>query len=281
MPTLNPTTTFSSSHGDARDGRLDGELFCHHDPLEFHLRGHSLNPLVDVAMPLFGLVIRLRRTEVYAPVEQLQSHLTNQIKVMLEELRQHDYSEAELRVFSYVLCVFVDEAVLATPWGSGSIWQAKSLLSTFHQETWGGETFFTLLIRLQETPAAIPRRVAAHVLVPVPGLQRPVQRADPGRPGLAAGDQPFAGGDRRAARAGSCSSDSPTGQRCATPLPDEPTMAVVDTVGGGHGAVRGGLCVFCRAPEQHDRASDAIIGDHLSALTCVHRFAIARHTPAS
>ncbi|AMN81319.1 MULTISPECIES: type IVB secretion system protein IcmH/DotU [Pseudomonas] len=152
MPTLNPTTTFSSSHGDARDGWPDGELFCHHDPLEFHLRGHSLNPLVDVAMPLFGLVIRLRRTEVYAPVEQLQGHLTNQIKVMLEELRQHDYSEAELRVFSYVLCVFVDEAVLATPWGSGSIWQAKSLLSTFHQETWGGETFFTLLIRLQETP---------------------------------------------------------------------------------------------------------------------------------
>ena len=152
MPTLPPTTSFSSTHGDAREGRPESELFCHHDPLEFQLRGHSLNPLVDVAMPLFGLVMHLRRTEVYQPVEQLQGHITNQIKVMLEELRQQGYSEAERRVFSYVLCVFVDEAVLATPWGSGSIWQAKSLLSTFHQETWGGETFFTLLTRLQETP---------------------------------------------------------------------------------------------------------------------------------
>ncbi|WP_339532777.1 type IVB secretion system protein IcmH/DotU [Pseudomonas mucidolens] len=152
MPTLNPTTTFSSTHGDARDGPPESELFCHHDPLEFQLRGHSLNPLVDVAMPLFGLVIRLRRTEVYGSVEHLHGHLTNQIKVMLEELRQHAYSEVELRVFSYGLCVFVDEAVLATPWGSGSMWQAKSLLSSFHQETWGGETFFTLLTRLQETP---------------------------------------------------------------------------------------------------------------------------------
>ena len=152
MPTLTPTTTFSSTHDDARENLPDHELFCHHDPLEFQLRGHSLNPLVDVAMPLFGLVIRLRKTDAYRAGEQLHGHLANQITVMLEELRQHDYSEAELRVFSYALCAFVDEAVLATPWGSGSVWQAKSLLSTFLQETWGGETFFTLLTRLQETP---------------------------------------------------------------------------------------------------------------------------------
>ncbi len=152
MPIMPPATTFSSAHGDARDGRPEAELFCHHDPLEFQLRGHGLNPLVDVAMPLFGLVIRLRRTDTYQPVEQLRGHLTNQIKAMLEELRQHDYSEAEVQMFSYVLCVFVDEAVLATPWGGGSMWQARSLLSTFHQETRGGETFFTLLARLQQTP---------------------------------------------------------------------------------------------------------------------------------
>ena len=152
MSPLSPVTRFTSTHDQARDGRPETELFCHHDPLEFHLRGHSLNPLADVAMPLFGLVIRLRGTEIYGPVEQLHAHLTTQIKVMLEELRQHEYSEAELQVFSYALCVFVDEAVLATPWGCGSMWQAKSLLSTFHQETWGGETFFTVLTRLQETP---------------------------------------------------------------------------------------------------------------------------------
>ena len=53
----------------------------------------------------------------------------------------------------YVICTFLDETVLRTPWGSEGIWSTQSLLSTFHNETWGGEKFFLILDRMLQEPA--------------------------------------------------------------------------------------------------------------------------------
>ena len=52
----------------------------------------------------------------------------------------------------YVLCSALDETVLMTPWGGESDWSRQSLLSTFHDETWGGERVFALLRKLREDP---------------------------------------------------------------------------------------------------------------------------------
>src|SRR5690606_37076980 len=52
----------------------------------------------------------------------------------------------------YLLCTALDETVLNTPWGSQSAWAEQTLLSTFHNETWGGEKFFQLLDRLVQDP---------------------------------------------------------------------------------------------------------------------------------
>ena len=49
-------------------------------------------------------------------------------------------------------CTFVDETVLNTPWGSQSKWQEDSLLSTFFNETWGGDRFFVILDRAKQQP---------------------------------------------------------------------------------------------------------------------------------
>ena len=45
----------------------------------------------------------------------------------------------------YALCTTVDEAVVTTPWGNAGDWSQLSLLSSFHNETFGGEKFFLLL----------------------------------------------------------------------------------------------------------------------------------------
>ncbi|OIN51754.1 hypothetical protein BLL37_13940 [Pseudomonas azotoformans] len=52
----------------------------------------------------------------------------------------------------YVLCSVIDEAVVTTPWGGHSDWSKTSLLSRFHNETFGGEKFFRLLERLSRDP---------------------------------------------------------------------------------------------------------------------------------
>ena len=122
------------------------------EDLWFQLRGHGYNPLVDGALPLFGLVIRIRKLQAYDDVVDLYAKVRNQIAALGEEGRQHDYDGATQLAFRYCLCAFVDEAVMGTAWGAQSSWAERSLLSVHHDETWGGEKFFTVMSRMQMEP---------------------------------------------------------------------------------------------------------------------------------
>ncbi|WMD21242.1 type IVB secretion system protein IcmH/DotU [Achromobacter seleniivolatilans] len=123
------------------------------EDLNFQLRGHGYNPLVDGALPLFGMVIRLRKLAAYDTIELLYATVRDQISVLDEEVRQHSYDSATQLAYRYALCTFIDEAVMGTPWGTHSPWAERSLLSVNHNETWGGEKFFTVLSRMMMDPA--------------------------------------------------------------------------------------------------------------------------------
>jgi type VI secretion system protein ImpK len=86
-------------------------------------------------------------------------------------------------VARYVLCTVVDEAVVTTPWGNESEWSQMSLLSSFHNETFGGEKFFRCSTAVEE-PGQAPADARADVPVPVPGLRGQVPRQDRGMPKL-------------------------------------------------------------------------------------------------
>lgn len=128
-------------------GQIDGD-----EDLGFALRGFGYNPLIDAATPLLGLVIRIRQLKSYSDVEQLYGRVRNQITALDEEIRKQGYDGATQLSFRYALCAFVDEAVASTSWGSHSSWTERSLLSVFHNETWGGEKFFTVLARMLMDP---------------------------------------------------------------------------------------------------------------------------------
>lgn len=117
------------------------------DP-EFEMRGLTWNPLCDAAMPLIGLVIRLRSVRQHQDVPKLYQRVHNQITTVMEEVSQLGYEPGSLKTYSYSLCLLLDEVVMGTPWGKLSVWRERSLLSAFHQDTWGGEKFFTLLSRM-------------------------------------------------------------------------------------------------------------------------------------
>lgn len=122
------------------------------DP-EFQIRGGYDNPMVDAAMPLFGLVMRLRTLDELPNIEEVYAKVRNQISTIQEEMRQHAYEASQQLAYSYALCLHLDEAVMGRPWGRNSCWSQKPLLSVFHHETWGGEKVFTVLSRMmQETP---------------------------------------------------------------------------------------------------------------------------------
>jgi len=114
------------------------------DP-EFVMRGVAWNPLCDAATPLIGLVIRIRRLDQHADVPALYRSVSNQITTIMEEVSLLDYDDGMLKAYSYSLCLLLDEVVMNTAWGKSSTWSARSLLSQFHAETWGGEKFFTVM----------------------------------------------------------------------------------------------------------------------------------------
>lgn len=122
--------------------------------LWFQLRGYGYNRLIDAAHPLFGLVMRIRqlKTAPDTSIEAIYKTVKQQIASIDEEIARLNYDHATLLAYRYCLCSFIDEAVMGTPWGAQSIWAERSLLSVYHNETWGGEKFFTILSRMMLDP---------------------------------------------------------------------------------------------------------------------------------
>jgi len=148
-PEADPTTLPADATDPAggRDTPVPGDGYAN-----FRLRGHSLNPLVDAASPLLGLVIRVRDLETLDGVAALYRQVVEDIAAIETELTEQGLDRPTLLAYRYVLCTFVDEAVMGTEWGQQSDWSRHSLLARFHNETWGGEKVFSILARLQQEP---------------------------------------------------------------------------------------------------------------------------------
>ncbi|KEA65268.1 Outer membrane protein ImpK/VasF, OmpA/MotB domain [Marinobacterium lacunae] len=115
----------------------------------FRLRGDSINPLIDAASPLIGMVLRVRNLASLKNIEALYQNAVDDIMAVEVELTESGYDRAEILAYRYILCSFIDEAVMNTSWGADSVWVEHSLLTRFHNETWGGEKVFGILQRLE------------------------------------------------------------------------------------------------------------------------------------
>jgi len=112
----------------------------------------SLNPLVAAASSLLSEVVRLKHSYEGEDLHALNQRLSAELK-LFEHRALHDGAESsQVMAARYVLCSAIDEAVVTTPWGNESEWSQMSLLSSFHNETFGGEKFFQLLERLSRNP---------------------------------------------------------------------------------------------------------------------------------
>lgn len=112
----------------------------------------SLNPLVAAAAMLLSEVVRLKHSFDTEELHALHQRLSAELK-LFEHRALHDGAESsQVMAARYVLCTVLDEAVVTTPWGNESEWSQMSLLSSFHNETFGGEKFFQLLERLSRNP---------------------------------------------------------------------------------------------------------------------------------
>ena len=113
----------------------------------------SLNSLVAAASDLLSEVVRLKHSDTREDMLVLNERLTSGLKLFEVSALHNGAESSQVMAARYVLCTVADEAVVTTPWGNESEWSQMSLLSSFHNETFGGEKFFQLLDRLSKNPA--------------------------------------------------------------------------------------------------------------------------------
>lgn len=118
------------------------------------LDASNSNPIISVAKPLLSLLNRLSQTHQHNDIQGLYNRTIQEIRNYESNAKQKGIDNKQVLIARYILCAAIDEMVLNTPWGSTSFWPSKSLLSTFHKESTGGQKFFTILEQLQHNPAA-------------------------------------------------------------------------------------------------------------------------------
>lgn len=150
-------------HGPAQINLTDSTAPPHFEQLEArmiyaaqqrpaHSFSMSLNPLVAAASGLLSEVVRLKQTAAGEDLPTLNQRLSTALGDFVNNALHKGVESGQVSTARYVLCTVVDEAVATSAWGKEGEWSKMSLLSTFHNETSGGERFFQLLDRLSKNP---------------------------------------------------------------------------------------------------------------------------------
>ena len=74
-------------------------------------------------------------------LEQLRSLLEEALAKFDARYQQDHFPQTLTKYSKYILCAFIDEAVLNTHDTEELAWRGNSLLSQFFNETWGGRDF--------------------------------------------------------------------------------------------------------------------------------------------
>src|SRR5580704_15589564 len=110
------------------------------------------NPILQSAAALLLLAAKLGAVQ-QASITTLRQQTVQEIRAFGDRMREAAVAREDALVARYVLCTFVDTAVLNTPWGAQGDWASQSLLVMFHKEVSGGAKFFEILERVRVDPA--------------------------------------------------------------------------------------------------------------------------------
>ena len=125
-----------------------------HMPHADSLNEESSNPFIRAATPLLTMMVHVTQSDLPQDIEALHQQIVNEITLYRSTLTSLRLEPRQIDASCYCLCTALDEAILNTPWGTSTLWSQHSLLSYFHQETWGGERFYTILEAFANYPRA-------------------------------------------------------------------------------------------------------------------------------
>lgn len=112
----------------------------------------SINPFIRVATPLFDYVLEIEKIKSELNMDEIRDEFISKINNFNEKAVEQKIENMEILVARYIICTFIDEKINAS-FQDNDNWFNRSLLSIFHNETYGGENFFHLLDKFLKTPA--------------------------------------------------------------------------------------------------------------------------------
>ncbi len=116
--------------------------------IEMVRRSGEHTTISEFATPLFGLVVRVSSVDHFDDVESLHANTQAAVETFRREVQNEGYDINNLNAASYAICSLIDETIMGKTWGAESLWPSQTMLSIFHNETWGGDQFFAILERV-------------------------------------------------------------------------------------------------------------------------------------
>lgn len=130
----NPTEAIETVAAEASDLQLSNQ----HPP--------KVQAIAPIISELLIDVVSKKLSPNLQGVSEVREELRAILQRTLNDLNKLAFmKEGQVDGISYLLCCFIDEAILSTPWGRDFGWATKSFLTLFHQDMSGGETFFKMV----------------------------------------------------------------------------------------------------------------------------------------
>lgn len=118
---------------------------------------HGPEPLVAAAGRLIRLASQVRSMPVGPELKSLRQLVVKELEAFSKRAQGMGLEQKSVQLAHYILCAFMDDAVMSTPWGANSIWSQHSLLAAYHNDTQGGDRLFQFAERMEQDPGREPR----------------------------------------------------------------------------------------------------------------------------
>ncbi|MFC3174559.1 type IVB secretion system protein IcmH/DotU [Novosphingobium bradum] len=116
-------------------------------------------PLVAAAGRLIHLASHVRTMPIGPALEPLRRLCIQELEAFAKRARELGLEAKSVQLAHYILCAFLDDAVMSTPWGATSPWSRQSLLAAYHNDTQGGDRMFSFAEQMERDPGREPRLV--------------------------------------------------------------------------------------------------------------------------
>lgn len=114
-------------------------------------------PLVAAAGRLIHLASQLKTMPIGPDLPQLRQMVIRELDAFKGRAQTLGLDPKTAQLAHYILCAFMDDAVMATPWGANSPWSQHSLLAAYHNDVQGGDRLFQFAERMEQDPKREPR----------------------------------------------------------------------------------------------------------------------------